>query len=96
MAEYLAVVVDSVYNTYTERTGFQLMIATIFFAFQIYCDFGSYSNIAIGAAKVMGFRLMENFNTPYFGIFLFPRGSGIICMFHSEETAGAGYGNGLI
>ena len=68
LAEYLAVVVDSVYNTYTERTGFQLMIATIFFAFQIYCDFGSYSNIAIGAAKVMGFRLMENFNTPYFAV----------------------------
>lgn len=68
LAEYLAIVVDSVYNTYTERTGFQLMVATICFAFQIYCDFGSYSNIAIGAAKVMGFRLMENFNTPYFAV----------------------------
>lgn len=66
LAEYLAKVVDNVYNTYTERTGFQLMVATICFAFQIYCDFGSYSNIAVGAAKVMGFRLMENFNTPYF------------------------------
>ena len=42
------------------------MIATICFAFQIYCDFGGYSNIAIGAAQVMGFHLMENFNTPYF------------------------------
>jgi len=106
LAEYLAVVVDSVYNTYTERTGFQLMIATIFFAFQIYCDFGSYSNIAIGAAKVMGFRLMENFNTPYFAVSVadfwrrwhisLSTWFGIICMFHSEETAGAGYGNGLI
>lgn len=66
LSEYLAIAVNSVYDTYTERTGFQLLIATILFAFQIYCDFGSYSNIAIGAAKVMGFSLMENFNTPYF------------------------------
>lgn len=66
LSEYLAIAVDNVYDTYTERTGFQLLLATILFAFQIYCDFGSYSNIAIGAAKVMGFRLMENFNTPYF------------------------------
>lgn len=65
LAEYLGTAVDAVYNTYTERTGFQLLMATVLFAFQIYCDFGSYSNIAIGAAKVMGFRLMENFNTPY-------------------------------
>lgn len=66
LSEYLAIAVDSVYDTYTERTGFQLLLATVLFAFQIYCDFGSYSNIAIGAARVMGFRLMENFNTPYF------------------------------
>lgn len=68
LAEYLAIAVDSVYNTYAERTGFQLLIATVLFAFQIYCDFGSYSNIAIGAARVMGFRLMENFDTPYFAV----------------------------
>ena len=66
LSEYLAIAVDNVYDTYTERTGFQLLVSTILFAFQIYCDFGSYSNIAIGAAKVMGFSLMENFNTPYF------------------------------
>lgn len=68
LAEYLALVVDSVYNTYSERTGFQLLVATICFAFQIYCDFGSYSNIAVGSARIMGFRLMENFNTPYFAV----------------------------
>lgn len=68
LAEYLGIAVDNVYNTYAERTGFQLLVATIFFAFQIYCDFGSYSNIAIGAARVMGFNLMENFNTPYFAL----------------------------
>ena len=68
LAEYLAIAVDNVYNTCAERTGYQLLIATVLFAFQIYCDFGSYSNIAIGAAKVMGFTLMENFNTPYFSM----------------------------
>jgi len=66
LSEYLALAVDGVYDSYAERTGFQLLAATVLFAFQIYCDFGSYSNIAIGAARVMGFRLMENFNTPYF------------------------------
>jgi D-alanyl-lipoteichoic acid acyltransferase DltB (MBOAT superfamily) len=42
-----------------------LACATVFFAFQIYCDFSAYSDIAIGAAKVMGFDLMKNFNRPY-------------------------------
>lgn len=65
LAEYLAMAVDGVYNTYLERTGFQLLIATVLFAVQIYCDFASYSNIAVGAAKIMGFHLMENFETPY-------------------------------
>lgn len=68
LSEYLGIVVDSVYNNYANRTGFQLVVATVCFAFQIYCDFGSYSNIAIGAARVMGFRIMENFNTPYFAV----------------------------
>src|SRR5438270_2101441 len=40
-------------------------MATVFFAFQIYCDFSGYSDIAIGAARVMGFRLMTNFSYPY-------------------------------
>ncbi len=66
LAEYLALLVDRIYDHCKTATGYQLLIATICFAFQIYCDFDSYSNIAIGAARVMGFRLMENFNTPYF------------------------------
>lgn len=65
LSEYLAIVVNNVYDSYKDRTGFQLLVATILFAFQIYCDFDSYSNIAVGAAQVMGFRTMENFNTPY-------------------------------
>lgn len=66
IADRLAVVVNTVYNSPEKYEGFSLIIATVFFAFQIYCDFSSYSDIAIGSAKVMGFDLMENFNRPYF------------------------------
>ena len=53
LSSYLSMVVDNVYNNYQDRTGSQLIIATVCFAFQIYCDFGGYSNIAIGAAQVI-------------------------------------------
>jgi len=66
IADRLALYVNSVYNHAEYHTGLTLLIATIFFAFQIYCDFSAYSDIAIGAAKVMGFNLMTNFNRPYF------------------------------
>ena len=65
LSSYLAMVVDAVYDGWTECSGLQLTIATACFAFQIYCDFGGYSNIAIGAAEIMGFRIMDNFNAPY-------------------------------
>jgi alginate O-acetyltransferase complex protein AlgI len=65
IADRLAVYVDAVYNTPYSWTGLPLIMATIFFAFQIYCDFSGYSDIAIGAAQVMGFKLMTNFNRPY-------------------------------
>ncbi|MGL6115584.1 MAG: MBOAT family O-acyltransferase [Cetobacterium sp.] len=66
IADRLAVLVNTVYNDPTNYKGFILIIATIFFAFQIYCDFSSYSDIAIGTAEVMGYNLMKNFNRPYF------------------------------
>lgn len=66
VADRISIFVDAVYSEYWLYGSVELIIATIFFAIQIYCDFGSYSLIAIGAAKVMGFELMENFNTPYF------------------------------
>lgn len=66
IADRLAILVNTVYNNPKNYTGVPLLIATIFFAFQIYCDFSSYSDIAIGAAKVMGYDLMKNFNRPYF------------------------------
>jgi D-alanyl-lipoteichoic acid acyltransferase DltB (MBOAT superfamily) len=66
IADRLAIYVNAVYNNAEQHTGLTLALATVFFAFQIYCDFAGYSNIAIGAAKVMGFKLMTNFNRPYF------------------------------
>ena len=66
IADRLAIYVNTVYNNPTEHNGTTLILATIFFAFQIYCDFSGYSDIAIGTAKIMGFKLMTNFNRPYF------------------------------
>ncbi|MGN6530157.1 MAG: MBOAT family O-acyltransferase, partial [Ginsengibacter sp.] len=66
IADRLAIYVNAVYNNPEHHNGMTLLLATVFFAFQIYCDFSAYSDIAIGAAKVMGFKLMTNFNRPYF------------------------------
>lgn len=66
IADRLAVFVDQVYNNPADYQGWPVILATYFFAFQIYCDFSGYSDIAIGAAQIMGFRLMNNFNRPYF------------------------------
>lgn len=66
IADRLAPMVNQVYNNPTEYEGIPLILATLFFAFQIYCDFSGYSDIAIGAARVMGFKLMVNFRSPYF------------------------------
>ncbi|MCD6578299.1 MBOAT family protein [bacterium] len=66
IADRLAIYVNQVYNNPHSYTGWPVIIATYFFAFQIYCDFSGYSDIAIGAAQVMGFNLMENFRRPYF------------------------------
>jgi len=65
VADNLALMVDNVYNNPTGYTGISLVLATVFFAFQIFCDFSGYSDIAIGSAQVMGFTLMKNFNRPY-------------------------------
>ena len=65
IADRLAIVVDYVYNNPYQHSGLSLIIATIFFSFQIFCDFSAYSDIAVGCGKVMGFRLVENFDRPY-------------------------------
>ena len=66
IADRVALLIDTVFDNYRMYGSTELIIAAIGFTIQIYCDFGSYSSIAIGTAKIMGFELMENFNTPYF------------------------------
>jgi len=66
IADRLANYVNIIYNNPEQHNGTTFLLATIFFAFQIYCDFSGYSDIAIGVAKIMGFKLMTNFNRPYF------------------------------
>lgn len=66
VAETAAIMVTQVYDHYEEYPGAVIAFATVLFAFQIYCDFGGYSNISRGAATIMGFSLMENFHNPYF------------------------------
>ncbi len=68
IADRLSVFVNSVYSNVYVQPGWIILIATLFFSLQIYCDFSGYSDIAIGAAKCMGFKLMQNFNRPYFAV----------------------------
>lgn len=68
IADRASILVNQVYGSYTDYGFFELAIASILFAFQIYCDFGGYTNIARGAAQVMGFSLMQNFRQPYFAV----------------------------
>jgi D-alanyl-lipoteichoic acid acyltransferase DltB (MBOAT superfamily) len=65
VADRLALFVNRVYATPAQFDGPILALATLAFAFQIYCDFSGYSEIAVGSARVMGFRLMQNFDRPY-------------------------------
>ncbi len=65
IADRLGAFVDPVYKNPQFASPVALVIATYFFAFQIYCDFSGYSDIAIGAARVLGFDLMENFRRAY-------------------------------
>ncbi len=66
IADGAAQIINIVYNDPTNFSGLALAITTVLFAFQIYGDFSGYSDIAIGAANILGFKLMRNFNHPYF------------------------------
>ena len=65
LADRIALFVDTAYGDPAAYGGFYLVVATVLFAVQIYCDFYGYSVIAMGAAEILGIRLMENFNAPY-------------------------------
>lgn len=68
IADRVAVFVNAVYNQPYYHTGITFVIATLFFGVQIYCDFSGYSNIAIGAAKILGYDLMTNFRRPFLAV----------------------------
>lgn len=65
VADRLAHLVDTVYNNPHNYEGIILIVATIFFAFQIYCDFSGYVDIAIGSAQILGVDFPDNFDSPY-------------------------------
>lgn len=65
IADRIAEYVNIVYQDPQSFHGAQLLIATVFFSFQIYCDFSGYSSIAIGTARILGINLMVNFRRPY-------------------------------
>ncbi|HJZ38796.1 MAG TPA: MBOAT family O-acyltransferase [Bacteroidales bacterium] len=65
IADRLSEYVNTVYNTPGDYQGPHFLLATLFFSFQIYCDFSGYSDIAIGTARILGYRLMVNFRRPY-------------------------------
>jgi alginate O-acetyltransferase complex protein AlgI len=66
VADVLARPVDHIFTHYTGLPGSTLVLGAVFFAFQVYCDFSAYSDIAIGTAKLLDFNLMTNFSLPYF------------------------------
>lgn len=66
VADRLAIYVNTVFHHPEKHSAITLIIAIIFFSFQIYCDFSGYSDIALGTARVMGYKLMVNFRRPYF------------------------------
>ncbi|MCA9118910.1 MAG: MBOAT family protein [Planctomycetaceae bacterium] len=66
IADRLSVYVDAVYGNVPDHNGLTYLLATYAFAFQIYCDFSGYTDIAIGSARILGIDLMSNFRSPYF------------------------------
>jgi len=66
IADVFASYVDKVYDAPHAFKGFALILATLFFTIQIYCDFSGYSDIAVGCAKLLDIDLMQNFKSPYF------------------------------
>jgi D-alanyl-lipoteichoic acid acyltransferase DltB (MBOAT superfamily) len=66
VADRLALYVNAVFNNSENHNGTTLAVATIYYAFQIYADFSGYTDIALGSAEILGFKLTNNFNRPYF------------------------------
>ncbi|MDE6655383.1 MAG: hypothetical protein K2J85_00155, partial [Anaeroplasmataceae bacterium] len=65
VADMIGIIVNATYSNVADANGFMILISTFLFAFQIYCDFSGYSDIAVGTAKLFGIQLTENFDSPY-------------------------------
>jgi alginate O-acetyltransferase complex protein AlgI len=65
IADRLAIITDPIFKDPRHHNHIDILVAAFLFSFEIFCDFSGYSDIAIGAARVMGFRLMKNFDRPY-------------------------------
>ena len=68
IADRIATVIDPILEDYDSYHGMVIVMCILLFAFQIYCDFHGYTQIAIGSAKVLGYNLQENFNAPYLAV----------------------------
>ena len=68
IADRAAILVNTVYADHNGYSGLVLLVAAICYSFQIYCDFASYSYMALGCGRILGFNLIQNFNTPYFAV----------------------------
>ena len=66
IADRLAIFVDLVFSEPQSKSGLLCIVAALFFVFQVYCDFSAYTDIAIGSAKILGFKLMDNFSGPFY------------------------------
>jgi alginate O-acetyltransferase complex protein AlgI len=65
VANRLALYTDAVFNNFGQHSGITLLVASIFFTIQLFADFAGYTDMAIGSAQILGYRLMENFNSPF-------------------------------
>ena len=70
IADRIAVLVNTAYADPSVSTGFQLIVAALCYSVQIYCDFSAYSDMAIGSSRMMGIKLMQNFDRPYSAVSL--------------------------
>ena len=66
LADRVAIFVDQIYGNYAAYEGLYLVVATLLFAIQLYCDFYGYSTIAVGTARLLGYQLIDNFNAPFY------------------------------
>ena len=66
IADNCAEYANIIFNNYTDYSGSSLLLGSLLFTFQIYCDFSGYSDIALGTARLLGFELIQNFSFPYF------------------------------